>query len=98
MVMSRICVMDVEEQYTTKIKDVTGKGQGHIIFSLLFSSSYGVIFNLCYCRRYDPGDREPSTFHIVLYTVIFCGVGELGSKFRQTAQHTLLKGKSVKTK
>lgn len=36
-------------------------------------------------------------FHIVLYTAIFCGVGELGSKFLETPQHTLLKGKSEKT-
>jgi len=36
-------------------------------------------------------------FHIVLYTVIFCGVGELGSKLRETSQHKMLKGKSEKT-
>jgi hypothetical protein len=35
-------------------------------------------------------------FLIVLYTVIFCGVGELGSKLRETSQHTMLKGESEK--
>jgi len=36
-------------------------------------------------------------FDIVLYTLIFCGVRELGSKLRETSQHTVLKGKSEKT-
>jgi len=36
-------------------------------------------------------------FHIVLYTAIFCGVGELGSKLRDTSKRTMLKGKSEKT-
>ena len=37
-------------------------------------------------------------FRNVLCTAIFCGVGDLGSKFRETSQYILLKGEGEKTK
>jgi hypothetical protein len=33
----------------------------------------------------------------LLCTAIFCGVGERGSKFRETSQQRMLKGQSEKT-
>jgi hypothetical protein len=40
---------------------------------------------------------ENQVLHTVLYTVIFCGVGQHESKFREKSKHTLLKSKSEKT-
>jgi len=39
---------------------------------------------------------ENQVLHTLLYTVIFCGFGELRSKFRETSQE-LLKSKSENT-